>query len=56
VTDAVLGGRTVEARPIVLSDGRDAFAIVIPRFDSLADARQFCERLRAQRVDCIPRG
>jgi hypothetical protein len=56
VTDAVLGGRTIEARPVVLSDGREGFSIYIPRFDSLAEARQFCERLRAQRVDCLPRG
>ncbi|MFN8925295.1 MAG: SPOR domain-containing protein, partial [Rhodospirillales bacterium] len=56
VTDAVLGGRTIEARPVVMSDGREGFSIYIPRFDSLAEARQFCERLRAQRVDCLPRG
>jgi hypothetical protein len=56
VTDAVLGRRTIESRPVVMSDGREGFSIYIPRFDSLAEARQFCERLRAQRVDCLPRG
>ncbi|HZH25915.1 MAG TPA: SPOR domain-containing protein [Azospirillaceae bacterium] len=49
-------GVDVVVRTSSLADGRPAWTIVVAPFDDIAAARAYCERLKAVRLSCIPRG
>jgi hypothetical protein len=56
VPEDLRAGAAVGWRSATLADGRAAFTIVLSPFADAAAARAACERLRRERIDCVPRG